>query len=104
MQLSVGTTAVWRLAAQERPSAQAAVVRYGARRCSGQRLQPQTLYGRRRSQEYEQDYEQEYEQSVAPDPAPVVRERSVPMYLAIPGALLLLFTLFRIFKKIQGRG
>lgn len=81
-------------------------VRHGAsRRSIGQaRLQHQTCYGRRRAQDYdEEEYEESYEQGV-PDEPPSPPQRSFPVLLAIPGALLLAFAVFRIFKKIQGRG
>lgn len=82
-------------------------VRHGAsRRSIGQaRLQHQTCYGRRRAQDYdEEEYEESYEQGVVPDEPPSPPQRSFPVLLAIPGALLLAFAVFRIFKKIQGRG
>lgn len=108
MQISVGTTAAWRLPCQQRSSAQAAFLEHGARWSTRQRLQQQIALGRKRAEDYEQDFAEEYEQSYhqaeAPAPTPSVREHSVPFYVAIPGALLVAFALFRIFKKIQGRG
>ena len=86
-------------------------LRHGARRfASGRpRQQHQPCYGRRRTEEYEDEYEDEYEESyeqaVAPDePISPPPQRSFPVFVAIPGIMLLAFTLFRIVKKIQGRG
>ncbi|KAL0029419.1 hypothetical protein WJX77_006094 [Trebouxia sp. C0004] len=82
------------------------MLQHGARRVhrGRQRPQQQISHGRRRAQDYEQDYEQEYEQGIAPAPAPVVEQRSLPLFVTIPGILLVVFALFKIFKKIQGRG
>lgn len=72
----------------------------------------QIAFGRRRKYEYEEpepeieEYTQEpvYEQGIDPTPPPAVQERGVPLYISIPGALLVLFAAFRIFKKLQSRG
>lgn len=56
-------------------------------------------------QQYEQQYEQQFEQGV--DPTPPIAEkghRGVPLYISVPGALLIVFAAFRIFKKLQSRG
>lgn len=92
-------------------SRQPTLFQHGARRfASGRpRQQNQTCYGRRRAEEYEEydedQYEEAYEQAVAPDePISPPPQRSFPVFVAIPGIMLLAFTLFRIVKKIQGRG
>lgn len=90
-------------------SRQSTIFQHGARGfASGRRQQHnQTCYGRRRAEEYEDEklYEDTYEQAVAPDePISPPPQRSFPVFVAIPGIMLLAFTLFRIVKKIQGRG
>ena len=82
--------------------------RHGARRfASGRpRQQHQLCYGRRHTEEYEteDEYEESYEQAVASDEPISPPQRSFPIFVAIPGIMLLAFTLFRIVKQIQGRG
>lgn len=106
MQLITANTATWHLPCRQPPAGQVPYLQVGARRCSSgrKRLQQQTTFGRRRAQEYEEEYEQEYEQRIAPAPEPVIEQRSPPLYVTIPGALLVLFALFKIVKRIQGRG
>lgn len=106
MQLSVSRTVAWHLPGHQRLCGYSVLLQHGARWVSRgkQRPQQQISFGRRRAQDYEQDYEQEYEQVIAPAPAPVVEQRSLPLFVTIPGILLAVFALFKIFKKIQGRG
>ena len=82
--------------------------RHGARHfASGRpRRQHHPCYGRRRTEEYEteDEYEETYEQAVVPDEPISPPQRSFPKFVAIPGIMLLAFTMFRIVKQIQGRG
>ena len=77
-------------------------------RVAGARTRHQRCYGRRRAQDYDDDYEEEYEQNVyqglTPAEAIDPPRRPFPVIVAIPAVLLVAFTLFRIFKKIQGMG
>lgn len=106
IQLSVSRTVAWHMPCHQRLCGYSVSSQHGARWVSRgrQRPQQQISFGRRRAQDYEEDYEQEYEQGIAPAPEPVVEQRSVPLYVTIPGVLLVVFALFKIFKKIQGRG
>lgn len=87
---------------------QSTLFRHGARRIASGRLrqQHQPCYGRSHAEEYEteDEYEESYEQAVAPDETISPPQRSFPIFVAIPGIMLLAFTLFRIVKQIQGRG
>lgn len=90
----------------------------GVKRCRRQqRLALQVASGRRRKhyEDYEEaepelqaeEYTQEpqYQQGIDPTPPPAAQERrGVPLFITIPGALLVVFAVFRILKKLQSRG
>ena len=84
---------------------------WGTGCCAGrQRPASHVAAGRRRHHEPDYDeveeYAQEpqYEQGIDPTPPAAVQDHKLPLYVTIPAALLVVFALFRVFKKIQSRG
>ena len=108
MHVSIVVSDCCRPSFRQQLSKQPTLIRHGARGfVSGRpRQRHPPCYSRRHTEEYEteDEYEESYQQAVAPDEPISPPQRSFPIFVAIPGIMLLAFTLFRIVKQIQSRG